>query len=84
MTEFQKKVYSAVKKIPRGKTASYGEIAKRIGKPKSYRAVASALAQNSDKTVPCHRVIKSDGSLGGYNGLLGASKQKLLKREGFY
>ena len=80
MTPFQQKVYGATKQIPKGQTRTYLQIAKAIGKPRASRAVASALAANCDKTVPCHRVIRSDGTLGGYNGLRG-SKQSLLRQE---
>jgi len=80
MRAFQKLVYGVVRKIPAGQTRSYKQIAMSISKPKAFRAVASALAKNTDKTVPCHRVIRSDGKLGGYNGLLG-TKEKLLKKE---
>lgn len=80
-TTFSEKVYTAVKKIPRGETRTYKQIAAAIGKPRAYRAVANVLARNVDKTVPCHRVIRSDGTLGGYNGLLGKTKTELLKIE---
>jgi methylated-DNA-[protein]-cysteine S-methyltransferase len=66
LTEFQKKVYAIVKQIPRGETSSYGAIAKKL--KTSPRAVGQALKRNKDyKNVPCHRVIRSDGQLGGYN-----------------
>ncbi len=81
MTEFQEKVYNATRRIPRGETRTYQQIAKMIGKPKAYRAVATALARNTDKNTPCHRVILSSGRLGGYNGMLGG-KEKLLRAEG--
>ena len=64
---FAKKVLAVVKKIPRGKTMSYAVVAKRAGSPKAFRAVGSLLKKNFDPAIPCHRVIKSDGSLGGYN-----------------
>jgi O-6-methylguanine DNA methyltransferase len=83
MTDFQKKVYAAVRKIPAGQTRSYKQIAIAIGKPTAFRAVAGALARNTDKTTPCHRVILSSGKLGGYNGMLG-SKRRLLKQEGAF
>jgi len=73
-TEFQKQVYNAVEKIPRGKVMSYKQIAKVIGKPRAYRAVGNALNKNKNSQIPCHRVIRSDGSLGGYNQ---GKKQKL-------
>jgi O-6-methylguanine DNA methyltransferase len=80
MTEFQERVYAATRKIPRGQTRTYKQIAAAIGRPSAYRAVASALAKNSDRQTPCHRVILSSGKLGGYNGLQGA-KEELLKNE---
>lgn len=80
MTPFTTLVYAAVRQIPKGQTKSYKEVAAAIGRPRAYRAVASALAKNTDKTVPCHRVIKADGTLGGYNGLRG-QKQRLLAKE---
>lgn len=80
MTPFTKIVYAAVKQIPKGETRSYKQVAVAIGHPRAYRAVANALANNTDKSVPCHRVIKSDGSVGGYNGLRG-EKKFLLTRE---
>lgn len=81
MTPFASLVYAATKQIPRGQTKSYKQIAAAIGHPKAFRAVAAALARNTDKTVPCHRVIRSDGSLSGYNGLSGV-KLSLLRGEG--
>ena len=81
MTNFQGLVYKAVKMIPRGETRSYKQIAAAIRHPNAFRAVASALAKNTDKAVPCHRVILSSGKLGRYNGIMG-EKQRLLKNEG--
>jgi O-6-methylguanine DNA methyltransferase len=67
LTSFQKKVYTVVKKIPRGETRTYTWVAKKIGKPKAVRAVGRALSQNPFPViVPCHRVVRSDGSMGGY------------------
>lgn len=81
-TAFQQKVYEALLKIPYGKTASYGEIAAMIGKPKAARAVGQAVNKNPLMIiVPCHRIIGKDGSLTGFNGGL-ALKEKLLKIEG--
>ena len=83
-TNFQKLVWDEIKKIPRGKTISYKEIAVKIGRAKSYRAVANACANNPQLiVVPCHRVIRSDGKLGGYMGKKGIERKKqLLKKEG--
>ena len=80
-TNFQKKVWSELLKIPYGKTVSYGEMASRIGMPRAVRAVANANGANAISIfVPCHRVIGSDGSLTGYGGGL-AAKKKLLDLE---
>lgn len=66
-TDFQLRVWSALREIPRGYTATYTQIAERIGSPRAVRAVASACAANHVAVVvPCHRVVRSDGSLGGY------------------
>ena len=83
-TYFQKKVWNELKKIPKGEVRTYKEIAVAIGKPNSARAVANACGKNPTPIeIPCHRVIRSDGSLGGYSGKGGVStKRKLLKREG--
>lgn len=71
-----------VRKIPKGKTLSYGEVARRAGNPHAYRAVAQVMARNYDPTVPCHRVVRKDGSLGGYNrgGIM--AKRRILQKEG--
>lgn len=80
-TNFQKKVWNELLKIPYGKTISYGEMASRIGMPRAVRAVANANGANAISIfVPCHRVIGSDGSLTGYGGGL-AAKKKLLELE---
>lgn len=81
ITEFEKKVYSAVSKIPKGEVRSYKWVAVRIGNPRASRAVGNALNRNPYiGRVPCHRVIRSDGSIGGFaRGT--EQKRKLLKRE---
>jgi AraC family transcriptional regulator of adaptative response/methylated-DNA-[protein]-cysteine methyltransferase len=80
-TAFQQRVWSALGQIPPGSTASYAEIAAQIGKPTASRAVASACAANRIAVaIPCHRVVRSDGGLGGYRWGL-ARKQTLLERE---
>ena len=83
-TDFQKIVWSEIRKIPKGKTITYKELAEKIGRPRAYRAVANACAQNpSLRTIPCHRVIRSDGGMGGYMGKKGSERKKaLLKKEG--
>mgnify|MGYP001349268211 CR=1 FL=1 len=84
-TKFQLKVWKYLKTIPKGQVKSYLEVAKAIKKPKAVRAVANAVGKNPfAPKIPCHRVIRSDGSLGGYSGLGGIkTKKKLLKSEGF-
>jgi AraC family transcriptional regulator of adaptative response/methylated-DNA-[protein]-cysteine methyltransferase len=81
VTAFQWKVYETLKTIPYGRTRTYGEIAEAIGHPKAVRAVARACATNpTAMVVPCHRVVRKDGSLGGYRW--GAERKKtLLKKE---
>ena len=61
---------------------TYGEVAARAGNAKASRAVGTIMAKNNDRSVPCHRVVKSDGSIGMYNGLRGKSKEAILKKEG--
>ena len=81
---FRESVYEATSMIPRGKVTTYGEIAKAIGRPKATRAVGQALGANPRPIlVPCHRVVRSDGTLGGYSGTGGVrTKARLLGREG--
>ena len=82
-TLFQKKVWFELTKIPKGETKSYKEIAVAVGHPLAARAVANACGQNPYPIkIPCHRAIRSDGSLGGYSGPGGtATKLKLLDEE---
>ena len=85
-TDFQKMVWKEILKIPYGETRSYKQIAINIGRPNSSRAVANACGKNPyPELIPCHRVIRSDGSVGGYS-LKGGIKQKklLLKDEDFF
>ena len=80
-TEFQKKVWNEIMKIPRGEIKTYKQIAELIGNPRSYRAVANACGKNPHPiAIPCHRVIKRDGQLGGYGGG-NKLKKKLLELE---
>ena len=83
-TKFQLKVWSYLRKIPRGSVKTYSQVANGIGKPLAVRAVANAIGKNPyPPKIPCHRVIRSDGSLGGYSGKGGIkSKEILLKKEG--
>ena len=82
-TKFQLKVWKYLRKIPKGKVKTYLEVAKAIGKPRAFRAVANAVGKNPyPPKIPCHRVIKSDGTLGGYSGKGGIlKKRQLLKFE---
>jgi O-6-methylguanine DNA methyltransferase len=78
---FQHRVWEALRQIPLGKTASYQEIARQLGQPKAFRAVANACGANPLAViVPCHRVLRQDGSLGGYRWGL-ERKRQLLARE---
>lgn len=81
MQSFKDKVLNVVSKIPKGKVLTYKEVAKKAGNEKASRVVGNLMAKNADKNIPCHRVIRSDGTLGKYNGLRGVSKEKLLKKE---
>ena len=81
-TELQKSVWRALRKIRRGQTKSYGEIARAIGKPKAVRAVGGACGANPIPVlVPCHRVLAANGKIGGFSGGLNR-KRELLAREG--
>ena len=80
---FKEIVEKVVRDIPRGKTLSYKEVALRAGSPNGARAVGMIMSRNQDKSVPCHRVIRSDGGLAGYNGLRG-NKAALLRKEGVW
>lgn len=82
MKTFTEKVIAIVKKIPKGKVMTYKQVAEKAGSPQASRAVGSIMAKNNDVNVPCHRVIRSDGTIGPYNGLRGGSKEQLLKNEG--
>ena len=86
-TDFQKKVLKAARSIPRGRTVSYKKLAQMSGYPKAVRAVANVMRHNPfPLVIPCHRVIRSDGSIGGFGGKVSGSniklKRKLLEREG--
>jgi AraC family transcriptional regulator, regulatory protein of adaptative response / methylated-DNA-[protein]-cysteine methyltransferase len=80
-TAFQRRVWQALREIPPGETASYSEVARRIGSPKAVRAVAHACASNKIAVaIPCHRVVRSNGDLSGYRWGI-ERKRKLLERE---
>jgi O-6-methylguanine DNA methyltransferase len=81
---FKEKVYDVTKKIPAGKVATYGQIARMVGSPKAARAIGLCMKTNPNApVVPCHRVVSSDGSLTGYSGGKGIStKKQMLEKEG--
>ena len=83
-TKFQIKVWKYLKSIKKGQIRTYLQVARAINRPKAVRAVANAIGKNPyAPKIPCHRVIRSDGSLGGYSGTGGIkTKKKLLKSEG--
>ncbi len=74
-------VRNAVRQIPKGETRSYAAVAKAVGHPRAARAVGTVMKNNYDPTVPCHRVIRADGTLGGYNRGR-KHKRELLEKEG--
>ena len=84
-TPFQRRVYEAILRIPKGQVRTYAQVARMVGKPKAARAVGQALKRNRwAPEIPCHRVISSDGTLGGYSGPGGqAAKRRLLRKEGY-
>ena len=84
-TKFEIKVWNSISEIPKGEVRTYKELAIQINRPKSARAVANACGKNPYPVkIPCHRVIRSDGKLGGYSGKGGTkTKKKLLKNEGY-
>lgn len=81
LTTFSQKVREVVRNIPRGKVLTYKEVALAAGRPKAFRAVGNILNKNRDRGIPCHRVVRSDGGIGGYNRGQ-KNKIKLLKEEG--
>ena len=81
MKTFREKVLAAVAKIPSGKTLSYKQVAAKAGNPQAYRAVGNIMNKNRDPKIPCHRVVRSDGTAGGY--FWGTKKKiQILKKEG--
>ena len=83
MKTFADKVREIVKKIPKGKILTYKEVAKRAGNAKASRVVGNIMKENYDPKIPCHRVIRSDGKIGGYNRGGKKEKMNLLKKEGY-
>jgi O-6-methylguanine DNA methyltransferase len=86
VSPFGRKVIAAVRRIPRGRVATYGDIATLAGSPRAWRAVGAVMRECRDPSVPCHRVIASGGGLGGYGGGRGGGsvsmKRELLRSEG--
>lgn len=84
MSHFKANVYKICRSIPKGKVATYGQLARLAGKPKAARAIGVFMKNNPDAPrTPCHRVVASDGSLTGYSGTGGvAQKKKMLLKEG--
>lgn len=78
-SSFKERVLEIVRRIPKGEVYTYGEVARRAGHPRAARAVGNILSGNYDPKIPCHRVIKSDGSTGGYNRGATLKKAKLIK-----
>lgn len=81
MSNFKSKVLEIVKQIPTGKTLTYSQVAALAGNPRAARAVGMIMSQNYNPEVPCHRVIRTDGKLGGFNRGGIACKEKLLAKE---
>jgi methylated-DNA-[protein]-cysteine S-methyltransferase len=82
MVSFSDKVYNVVAKIPKGQVLTYKQVAKKAGSPLAFRAVGNILNKNYNLKIPCHRVVRSDGKIGGYNRGPG-KKKEILIREGF-
>lgn len=82
MQTFRERVMAVVKAIPKGKTMSYGQVAMAAGKPGAARAVGAIMRTNYDPAIPCHRVVRADGGMGGYNRGGEQTKRAILKKEG--
>ncbi len=78
---FTEKVYNVTRKIPKGSVLTYKEVARLAGNPKAVRAVGTILSKNFNPEIPCHRVIRSDGEMGGYNRGGVNKKLAILKKE---
>lgn len=81
ITSFRQRVLAVVKEIPEGHTLTYKQVAQRAGSPNAARAVGMIMSKNFDPTIPCHRVIRTDGIIGGYNRGGAERKSKLLAEE---
>ncbi len=82
MSTFTDNVHRVVKGIKKGQVMTYKDVAVAAGNPKAARAVANLMAKNYNPDIPCHRVIRSDGALGGYNRGGEVEKRKILQKEG--
>ena len=80
---FADKVRAIVKKIPKGKTMTYKQVAIKAGNPRAARAVGAIMRTNYDDSIPCHRVVRSDGGMGGYNRGGSLRKKEILRQEAF-
>ncbi len=81
MSEFAEKVIQIVKNIPKGQTLSYKEVATKAGSPGAFRAVGTLMKNNYNTSIPCHRVVKSDGNVGEYNRGGPEAKRRILEKE---
>lgn len=84
MNTFSDKVRAIVRKIPKGKSMTYKQVATKAGNPRAARAVGAIMRTNYDESIPCHRVVRSDGGMGGYNRGGAARKRQILIQEGRY
>ena len=82
ISNFKQRVLNVVAQIPKGETRTYKDVAVMAGSPNAYRAVGKIMNRNRKPKVPCHRVIKSNGSVGGYNGGGPKRKTEMLRKEG--
>ena len=78
---FRDKVRAIVKKIPKGETMTYKQVATKAGNSRAARAVGAVMRTNFDESIPCHRVVRSDGGMGGYNRGGSVRKREILKEE---
>lgn len=82
MPSFKERVHEVVRSIPEGKMMTYRQVAEAVGSPKAFRSVGTLMSRNYDPTIPCHRVVRSDGSLGNYNRGGPEGKADILRKEG--
>jgi len=82
MKTFTEKTYEVVRNIPRGEVLTYAQVARRVGNPKASRAIGTLMRKNYNPDIPCHRVVRSDGKIGGYNRGGAVKKTELLIQEG--